>query len=364
MKDYYAILGVVPTAEAVVIKAAYKALAQRYHPDRNQGSTEAADKMVEINEAYAVLSDPERRKEYDTQRGSQKGDFNDWSHEEDQGESTKSDDPYKSDWAIAVKFCPDLEVINQKLSKTSHMLAFTYRSYILDTKLYDKRHELANSLEMEFLKSYFGSDPEIIEFAKQLIETGSKKAAKELNKAVRVMGDSLSAEKIINQICGDFGIENRKARELREEQEQRERREAELREQRERLESELRERRERREQQREACLSQSKQTRTRIRAVGFWLPFIFMFVAMVLDEKFVRDGMGFSFIIAVAAGALGFAAAEIVRWLMPSQWQLEREGLTREELARKEEREALERKYNPWIGFLLICIFIAYHAFR
>lgn len=64
-KDYYAILGVLPTAEDIVIRAAYKALAQRYHPDRTGHSSEANAAMAEINEAYSVLADPEKRDKYD-----------------------------------------------------------------------------------------------------------------------------------------------------------------------------------------------------------------------------------------------------------------------------------------------------------
>ena len=66
MKDHYAVLGLLPNAEAVVVKAAYKALAQRYHPDRFRGDPEfARSRMAELNEAYAVLSHPQRRRDYD-----------------------------------------------------------------------------------------------------------------------------------------------------------------------------------------------------------------------------------------------------------------------------------------------------------
>lgn len=66
MKNHYATLGLLPNAEAVVIKAAYKALAQRYHPDRYRGAPEfAEEKMAELNEAYAVLTHPQRRRAYD-----------------------------------------------------------------------------------------------------------------------------------------------------------------------------------------------------------------------------------------------------------------------------------------------------------
>ena len=69
MTDYYAILGVNPTAEDIVIRAAYKALAQRYHPDRFAGSPEEAHRrMSELTQAYEVLADPVRRPKYDRRR--------------------------------------------------------------------------------------------------------------------------------------------------------------------------------------------------------------------------------------------------------------------------------------------------------
>lgn len=64
-KDYYKILGVPRDATQEEIKKAYRKLAMKYHPDRNKGSKEAEEKFKEINEAYAVLSDPEKRKMYD-----------------------------------------------------------------------------------------------------------------------------------------------------------------------------------------------------------------------------------------------------------------------------------------------------------
>ncbi len=65
MKDYYAILGVPRNATQEEIKRAYKRLARQYHPDVNK-SPEAEERFKEINEAYAALSDPEKRKVYDT----------------------------------------------------------------------------------------------------------------------------------------------------------------------------------------------------------------------------------------------------------------------------------------------------------
>src|SRR5215471_8075861 len=68
--DFYAILGVHPSAEDIVIRAAFKALAQRYHPDRFNGSKdEAHRRMANLTSAYETLADPARRRKYDRRRG-------------------------------------------------------------------------------------------------------------------------------------------------------------------------------------------------------------------------------------------------------------------------------------------------------
>jgi curved DNA-binding protein len=64
-KDYYKILGVSKSASKEEIKKAYRKLALKYHPDQNQGDKAAEAKFKEISEAYAVLSDTEKRKQYD-----------------------------------------------------------------------------------------------------------------------------------------------------------------------------------------------------------------------------------------------------------------------------------------------------------
>ncbi len=64
-RDYYEVLGVEKNADEAALKKAYRALAKKYHPDMNPGDAEAEKKFKEASEAYAVLSDPEKRRQYD-----------------------------------------------------------------------------------------------------------------------------------------------------------------------------------------------------------------------------------------------------------------------------------------------------------
>ena len=86
-KDYYKTLGVDKSANNEDIKKAYRKLAVKYHPDTNAGNKELESKFKDLNEAYEVLKDPEKRKKYDTlgsswnnfrQTGGREADFN-WS---------------------------------------------------------------------------------------------------------------------------------------------------------------------------------------------------------------------------------------------------------------------------------------------
>ena len=203
-KDYYAILGVLPTAEDIVIRAAYKALVQRFHPDRFIGSKDEANaRMTELNEAYSVLSDPRRRRDYDAQHKPGAYDGNAY-FDDGEGDIPPDSDPLSTDWSIALRYYPDLKELEANLSQISWRLVNTYRAYLIQEKQFDDRVRIANEMEDKFLELYFGTNLKLLAFARELIADGIKPAAKALNDAVRVLGNSIDADRVIMQIRKEF----------------------------------------------------------------------------------------------------------------------------------------------------------------
>jgi len=222
-KDYYQILGVMPSAEDIVIRAAYKALAQRYHPDKYKGDpAEAKRIMQEIIEAYSILSDTDKRKKYDA-----------WLSQQAKGSEYQSEDlddelnvamaAYDKDWKTACTIYPDLQEHYLWLNKVAHRLGATYKILLLETKKFQDRKMIASYMEDEFFKSYFGDNADILAFAKSLVMDGQKDAAKALNNYVRVVGQATNSRRVIDAVCDEHGIANpRKIREEALEQERQE----------------------------------------------------------------------------------------------------------------------------------------------
>lgn len=203
-KDHYRILGVIQDAEDIIIKAAYRALAQRYHPDKWPGSpAEATRRMSKINGAFVVLSDPKKRKQYDQSRAS--NEYNEL--EEDSNNVGTEDDLGNSlneNWSEAVKYFTDLEDIINDLSRISKPLAQTYKVYLLESRDFTKRKIIADQLERKFLEKYFGTNEEIIRFSRFLIRWKVKSAAKELNRAINLLGNNINPKLIINRILDNY----------------------------------------------------------------------------------------------------------------------------------------------------------------
>jgi curved DNA-binding protein CbpA len=229
-KDYYSILGVSPTADIIVIKAAYKALVKVFHPDKYTGSAEDAhNKTVQLNEAFEVLSNTSTRKKYDDERANNT--YKEQATEDSkQQESVK--ESLKADWDLACKYKPKLSEIYKNLDKLSVKLSFSFQVLILESKQFDNASAIAKDMEITYLDNYFGPNKTIMEFAKKLLFDGYLAAAKDLNRVVKVLGNSAEASVIISQIESDYSLYSQneaanqaKSRQIKREQKREERRE-------------------------------------------------------------------------------------------------------------------------------------------
>ena len=199
-KDYYKTLGVLDDVEDIVIRAAYKALAQKYHPDKWQGdSNEASRIMSEINEAYEVLSNPDKRASFDAARDKSE-------YRENGNNQNDLLDSIEADWNKVLEYFPKLKSIALNLSKISKQLEFTFKVILLDSKSFDKSNEIAQKLEQDYLEKYFGENKEVLKFARKLILDNQMEAAKELNQAVKLLGVNVDSLIIINRIVSKFNL--------------------------------------------------------------------------------------------------------------------------------------------------------------
>jgi curved DNA-binding protein CbpA len=198
--DYYQVLGVIPSAEPSVIKAAYRALASIYHPDKNTDA-DATEKIKDINSAYSVLSDPIKKREYDKSRESSQHNANASEFEE---KTPFTNETLEKDWKIATEFYPRINREFIKLAKISWRLAFAFKLQILDSQKYSDSRQLSDKLRTEYLSKYFGNDVEIIYYAEQLIKCKRIDAALYLNSVITVMGKSVSIYDVRDKINKKF----------------------------------------------------------------------------------------------------------------------------------------------------------------
>jgi curved DNA-binding protein CbpA len=212
-RDFYTILGVLPDAEPVVITAAYRALTSLYHPDKWTGNTEDSHKrMAEINVAYGVLGDAKKRKEYEQLR--QKVPVGiDTSYQQTDAAFDSALAGVEDRWAIAVSVYPDLVDIRKMLAKTAHRLAFAFVVVMLENKNFASGYSIAFAMEKAFLQRHFGSNDQVLRFAKELITLGQKDAVLALNRLIDVLGSNAEVSKIIFKVEQDFKIKEVRSRE-------------------------------------------------------------------------------------------------------------------------------------------------------
>ena len=200
--NYYKCLGVQPDAEYEVIKAAYKALSKKYHPDTSSHpKSEAEARMKEINKAYDVLSNPAKRKEYDNEFDSSQ-----YAADDDENINKAFDDYFEEKWEFATEYFPSLPKYFKELSDISSTLAQSYRIAIILSQDYDKASSTKDKMLNDFLIRYFGNHKTLHEFALYLIKNKEKEAAMELNKAIGQFGNTVSYWELKDKIITKFNI--------------------------------------------------------------------------------------------------------------------------------------------------------------
>lgn len=198
-QDHYQTLGVLNCAEDIVITAAYKALAKKYHPDTWKGERQHAEaKMVQINIAYDILSNADKRKGYDAEL---KDNIYDNTMENEAMDLTTK---LNERWQKITAFMPHLEANAQYLSRLSPSLEYFYKLTLIETKEFNKSNEILKEVEDLFLTKYFSKNPEFKKFAKELLLEGNKKIAKDLNEAISIMGQNIDPAIIIDKITHDM----------------------------------------------------------------------------------------------------------------------------------------------------------------
>ena len=187
-KDYYAILGVLPSIEQTAIKAVYLALLKKYHPDVYPGDKAEAERITkDLNEAFGVLGDNEKRKQYDLLRKS------DSKQKEDYQPNDLDDDGYfdqeiESSWILLCEYFNEIDRLYRDLKKISNRLSFVFKIILVSQKLGTHASELASLLKEDFLNRYFSSNIIIQKFALQMIAENQKEILLELNRVIRAFG--------------------------------------------------------------------------------------------------------------------------------------------------------------------------------
>ena len=188
--NHYQTLGVQPDADIIVIKAAYKALARKYHPDTSDlPKREAETKIKAINEAYEILSNPKSRSAYD-----ESIDTSSYEPEEAAAEQESAFDAYYEDkWKFAIEYFPSLASYYKDLRQVSNSLAQSYRMTIISGVDYGNQSKLKHEMLDNYLQLYFGKDKFNKEFGLSLLRNNNRLAARELNKAICQFGNSIDS---------------------------------------------------------------------------------------------------------------------------------------------------------------------------
>ena len=164
LKDYYAVLGVLPLMEFDAIRAAYLALLKRNHPDVNQGNKgEAERRTKELNEAYDVLGHEQTRDEYDCRRARTDGRLRGYRHEIIHENPEHSIAEVASRWKYVSDYYREVHHLSVDLEKMSSNLTMDYQVALFENKVVRTNiaRKIADLMKREFTYRRSGGNERI-----------------------------------------------------------------------------------------------------------------------------------------------------------------------------------------------------------
>lgn len=192
--DYYAVLGVLPSVDADALRAIYISLQKKYHPDVFRGNQQEAERITKLlNEAYAVLSDPEKRKRYDQERATQNASANDFFSDQNDTKNSFADQDVQEGWVYVSRYFPDAESRRKELANLSPQLAFAFQVSVITQKAGPRAEVIGNQMKEEFLHRYFGDNMIIHSFVVGALNEGRRDVAIEVNNAISMVGNPNSS---------------------------------------------------------------------------------------------------------------------------------------------------------------------------
>jgi len=215
IKDYYLLLGVYPNAHLDSISASYHRLLTNYNKklfDKSYSNTQLKNqtnnysKIAELDEAYSIVSNPNKRLEFNHTQGNKNllaKNYLDKNFNIDPDNQSASD----NEWISAAKKFPDLLKLDKELNSISWCLSHLFKSNLLEQKDYFSKRKLAKQLESEFLVNFFSDNNLLMNFAKMLIINKELISANQLNLAIMFSEEKMSACCIIENIIYKYPID-------------------------------------------------------------------------------------------------------------------------------------------------------------
>lgn len=188
--NHYDVLGIPKDCEQSLIEHIYKSLVKIYHPDVFKGDKVfAEEKLKAINEAYFELGNAERRKVYDAElsRGQSSGSA-DEIFDDEWTEYDAFSEYISQDWCVATDYFPNIDYFRLQLVKINKTLAFFFQIALIVTKSFRDAGDVFAQIRKDYLISKFGDDADLHDLVLSAIDTGNRKFALDLNKALVVLG--------------------------------------------------------------------------------------------------------------------------------------------------------------------------------